>query len=391
MENCPKCGSKLNKGDAFCRVCGNKIEDEAINNNDSIDYSQYEHHDIPNQNDSEVVNNEEPNNNIQANNSSIQSNNFNQINPNNSINSNGTNFVDDELVDAFIGKNVQDFKYGGFSWCSFWFGNIYFFYRKMWLLAFGLMILTIIVNIFLSGLANIVIIIIDLYISFNFKKMYFDHAKEMVLEIKKQNPNASKEQLVSICSKKGGTTIVPIILVIILYGVSLYLLSGSIRSQIQFFRVKQDDITEELQTSSKKIGDLSYSVPNDFQLVTEMDDYVTYTTNSNAGAMCVLTLKTDLSSNYKNDVEKYINYLIDTSLYKTSASTENLQINRKLIHDNLWYYVTLPTLVNNKYFYAFVYNRNIYGIDFYGVNDNSNYCGQAIETITSSLRFNNAK
>ena len=391
MENCPKCGSKLNKGDAFCRVCGNKIEDEAINNNDSIDYSQYEHHDIPNQNDSEVVNNEKPNNNIQGNNSSIQSNDFNQTNPNNSINSNGTNFVDDELVDAFIGKNVQDFKYGGFSWCSFWFGNIYFFYRKMWLLAFGLMILTIIVNIFLSDLANIVIIIIDLYISFNFKKMYLDHAKEMVLEIKKQNPNASKEQLVSICSKKGGTTIVPIILVIILYGVSLYLLSGSIRSQIQFFRVKQDDITKELQTSSKKISDLSYSVPNDFQLVTEMDDYVTYTTNSNTSAMCVLTLKTDLSSNYKNDVEKYINYLIDTSLYKTSASTENLQINRKLIHDNLWYYVTLPTLVNNKYFYAFVYNRNIYGIDFYGVNDNSNYCGQAIETITSSLRFNNAK
>jgi len=121
------------------------------------------------------------------------------------------------LIDAYIGKNAEQFKNGGFSVCTFFFGIIYVLYRKMWLLGTLWFVGTVVASILLGDSASILSLIFNIYVSIKFKSWYYKHAREEVQKIKNNNVDASLEDLMKICRKKGGVAIWPIVVTCILY------------------------------------------------------------------------------------------------------------------------------------------------------------------------------
>jgi len=192
---CPNCKSNITQGETPCKVCGVKLVWKPV------EKSQ--------QNFS--------NNNIQPNN--ITSNNtFKQNEFNNIIEQNPQD--NEALIDAYIGKNITQLKNNGFSFCTLFFSTNYFFYRKMWGLAFLWIALPVIISITLaifsfigiipaiitSSLSSIIAFVLNLIISIKFKKLYLNHVNKKVEKIKKENKNASYQQLIEICKRKGGTS-----------------------------------------------------------------------------------------------------------------------------------------------------------------------------------------
>ena len=192
--NCRNCGSNVNPGDMFCQNCGAGINNSSSNQNPVIS--------------------------------------------------------DEVLVDAYIGKNIEEIRKGNFSWCTFFFDVFYAFYRKMWLFgilyllsylvwAFLIVILIVLLvkqtneitfiqnyvkyySIIYGGII-VTSLALRLIFSFKFKKAYLKHATKKVEQIKVRNMGKTNEEIKKECSKKGGTSIFGIFLAILL-PIILYLL-----------------------------------------------------------------------------------------------------------------------------------------------------------------------
>ncbi len=131
-----------------------------------------------------------------------------------------SNNNDVELMHSYIGKNADALLKGGFSWCAFFLGATYIWYRKMYKILIAWIILIVVANgIFGTFKLYFIAIIIQLaatiVIAVKFKDLYIKHVTEEVSIIKRENPGKSQEELNEICKNKGGTTILPIILFII--------------------------------------------------------------------------------------------------------------------------------------------------------------------------------
>lgn len=168
---CSRCGKKVEQEDFYCGNCGNTIK-----TNESFAYQ---------------------------NNLNIEKNITN------------TNQIEDYLIDAYIGKNQEKLKEENFSINTFFLGIYYILYRKMWLLAVLYIVVIIISSIFLPTFYNAINFAVGIIISFKFKKMYIKQVREKVEIIKKENSFKSNEELIEICRKKGGTSILAPILYIL--------------------------------------------------------------------------------------------------------------------------------------------------------------------------------
>lgn len=140
-----------------------------------------------------------------------------------SNNINNSNFeinrgVDDELISAYIGQSVEDFKNARFSVLAFLFLNLYLFYRKMWMFGIIFSFIVCLFNIFIPGDILSFIFVLGFYfvIAYRFKYIYLQHAKNKVQKILNENPNASREQIIEICHKKGGKSILALIVYILI-------------------------------------------------------------------------------------------------------------------------------------------------------------------------------
>ena len=146
MNHCLSCGSNVNPGDKYCRVCGARL----VNNEENMEQFQ-----MP------ITNN------------------------------------DDILVDAFMGEKANSFKTGSFSVYAFLFGAIYALYRKMWLVGITWLFIGIISTIFLKTISGIISLVVNLYICYQFNTWYINHAREQVKKIKEENPGKGMEELIN--------------------------------------------------------------------------------------------------------------------------------------------------------------------------------------------------
>lgn len=264
--NCPKCNSVTNQGETFCKVCGyslnqnqqpqqlnysqaptwdwNVNQTTQNNNTQSTNFQNQTTNQIIQQNYSSQtrnINNSPIENNNMQNNSIIQSNNQVNIQNNNQqkqqtrpqtvFNTNySQNIVNDDLykedmlIDAYIGKKADRLKNGGFSWCTFLFGTYYVLYRKMWIFGIILWVMSIVIRTVtrkLKWLDFIINLIIGMFAASLFKEKYLSHVTKKVKEIKEKNANKTHEELMAICKKKGGTTILPILLILGLIAASV--------------------------------------------------------------------------------------------------------------------------------------------------------------------------
>ncbi len=331
MNNCPNCGSKINQGDIFCKVCGSKLPQEENNQ----------------------FNNGQTNLNF---NNNQQSTVINQVNN-----------TDDGLVRAYIGKNADKLLKGNFSFCVFLFGAIYVLYRKMWLLGIIWIVINVISMMFLPTYSWIISFVINIFLMFQFKKIYIKHVHEEVAKIESENPGKSREELGSICSKKGGTTLIPIFLVILFYVVILYFLISAI-----------------MNVSDTSIGNLNVSIPKIFKLSdysnnnlkmydAHADDY---------SYSCNLTIKSSNADFLNNDAKEYL----EDDIYVSDKNTFS-GISEKVINNNTWYYATVKSDYGQDYYYSIMNNNIIYEVEFSINTDKDNTCSNAHKEILESLKF----
>lgn len=134
--------------------------------------------------------------------------------PETSINTNEVKQpTDDELLQAFIGKNYEKITKRPFNFAAFFFTSFYLFYRKM----FGYGILVFLLNVAITTAFNkfYFTLILNIIVGFLVNKIYLSTAKKRVAVIKVSNPKKDGEELKKICANKGGTSVGKIILGII--------------------------------------------------------------------------------------------------------------------------------------------------------------------------------
>jgi len=220
--NCPNCNIINNDQDRFCRNCGFDLQNlQQLNNNIR---------NLSGNTDNLRINDlNTKNNNIY--------NNVTEVPLKTEVNITNNNIeqelqLENILIDAYIGNNASQLKDGSFSWCTAFFGVLYIAYRKMWKFALILEIIYISIILILSKytlLQNLLLFIICLIVSFMFKDKYLKYVVSNVRKIIRDNPNKSPEELIKICKKKGGKSILYIIgfilgTYIIIYAISFLLI-----------------------------------------------------------------------------------------------------------------------------------------------------------------------
>lgn len=370
MINCPKCGSNVNQGEMFCRVCGAKIGSQSIQ---------------PNQMGSTPSDNQQVHaqNQYVSQHQQIMNNNVEYGTSNYSSYSN-----DEALINAYIGKNADKLKNGGFSVNTFFFGNIYVLYRKMWMLGIVWFLVSMIISMFLSSLSGVLTLAANIFISTQFKKWYLKHVEEKVDKIKADNPNASYEQLLVICTKKGGTTIIPVIIFIVLYivaiGVIIFTVSGTIEEAIKKTN-RYDNIYNNNYsvTGSGDIGNLSLTIPSSFEKGSySSNSYLSYSLyDYNSNDYCRIEVST-MDSRYYDSINAYLEDNVYYTINDTVSSVE-----QKNINSNNWVYMSVKSANNTTYYYASEDNDKIYEIEF-SITEDSGKCSSAHTSIINSLEFN---
>lgn len=375
MNNCPNCGSKVNQGEAFCKVCGTKLSSPQNITNNTQQYQQY-----TNQNTNSInqlinyknINN--PNQNVA--NQQIN-NNLNSQQPQNNIYQNNIIYNNDSdneyLIDSYIGKNAEKLKNGGFSTNTFFFGSLYVLYRKMWLLGFIWLAINITANIFLKSISGAIAVITNIIASTQFKKYYLKHVEERVDKIKSENPDKTKEQLIMICSQKGGTTLIPVIIAIIFYGITLYATLITIL-----------DVLSKAHNTNYKTPDtldnLNITIPSNFVISNYSNDYYRfYTINYSEDENCSLKLLATSPNNYSKNAKEYLENDIYTDTYD--------EISQKKINNNTWYYTTVTTNYSKEYYYSIEKDDTIYVVKFQINSDTNKICSNTYNTIINSLEL----
>jgi len=152
--------------------------------------------------------NQESQNINNLNQSNLQNNmlNQNQEQKNENQSETITNSTDDEeLLKIFIGKNYEKIKNKPFNFAGFFFTTFYMFYRKMFMYAIILFLINLVV---LNVIDNFIItfafnILVGLFVN----KFYLYYAKKKINKIKIKNSQKDINELKSLCSSKGGTSV----------------------------------------------------------------------------------------------------------------------------------------------------------------------------------------
>lgn len=367
MINCPKCGSNVNQGEMFCRVCGAKIVSQSIQPN-QIGATPSDNQQVYAQNQYVPQQQQIMNNNVEygTSNSSSYSN-------------------DETLINAYIGKNADKLKNGGFSVNTLFFGNIYVLYRKMWMLGIVWFLVSMIISMFLSSLSSVLTIAANIFISTQFKKWYLKNVEEKVTKIKAENPNASYEQLLAICTKKGGTTIIPVIIFLVLYIVAIGVIIFTVLENIDSVKKKYDNIynNNSSVTGSGNIGNLSLTIPSSFEKGNySSNSYLSYSLyDYDSNDYCRIEVST-MNSRYYDSINEYLEDNVYYTINDIVSSVE-----QKNINSNNWIYMSVKNTNNTTYYYASDFNDKIYKIEF-SINKDSGKCSSAYNSIINSLKFN---
>lgn len=136
---------------------------------------------------------------------------------------------DEELLRAYIGNNYDKITTRKFNFAAFFFNSLYMCYRKM----FGYGILSFLAYLIVYNVINAIIpsisfvFAIGIFVAFGFitNKIYLSFAQKKIAIIKASNPQKSNEELKTICSAKGGTSVGKIFLGLLTqFGIALVVL-----------------------------------------------------------------------------------------------------------------------------------------------------------------------
>lgn len=156
---CTNCGKKLNENDHFCKYCGKK----RIGNNDNFFHKQKKEK------------------------------------------------KEYSLEELYLNANKDTFFKNKISICAFLFGPYYLLYRKMYLYGVLWLVLNFAVSIFTSGWVSFLFyIVLAIYFALEFNFLYQKKMEDDLRQISNSNNK------ILLCKEKGGTTVIPVIIALII-------------------------------------------------------------------------------------------------------------------------------------------------------------------------------
>lgn len=346
--NCQNCNNPVNTNENFCRYCGTKIDKT----------NQTQTQNLRSQTQAYYQTQE----GISVSQKIANSMNCVEIDP------------EEELIDAYIGPKANELK-KDFSWCTFLFGIFYPIYRKMWGFAVIWYIINLISTFVFPGAGTIIRIIAAVM----FKELYVKTVTKRVNKIKEQNSGKSHEELLLICSKKGGTSVLSVILFGILF---VFTIIGIVLILIYSFAA---DVTHlhDYDTKNKFIvfNDISVTVHGKMEETINNSDWysASYTDSENNCRIDIYKVNPEqcltpdeCSRNLKEPGLQYGSYT------------------KKYINDNGWTYrnairTTSSNELPNEYYYYFIEeNQTIYAVE-YKIQREGEVCTQAKELLEETL------
>lgn len=278
---------------------------------------------------------------------------------------------DEDLIKAYIGNNYEKFKKNKFSLPTFFFGPLYFFYRKLYLLG---LIWIIAISIF--WLNPIFLIIITVALSTTFSTIYLAEVKRRIKKIKLENKNLGDSTLLEICSKKGGVNrlvflaIIPLILIAI----------GTINLLLEEYREEKPLTKEE----SYKIENISYTIPKGFvKSKYETDTYKFYSYIKDLEYCSISFNIYDYDYLYKEDytMEKYLNTHLDNNTEEIISTPQTITINNEI-----WTHINKYDDYETEDFYILKKNNKFYEINTSADTDSTS-CKEKFQKVINSLTY----
>lgn len=274
---------------------------------------------------------------------------------------------EEDLIEAYAGKNYNKIKSSKFSIPTFFFGSIYFFYRKLYILSLSY----ILISIFLSILTPL-LFIIHLSLTIGFSTIYLKTVENRVKKIKQQNTNAGKDTLLEQCRKKGGTNIFGTILLIILF--SLVPLIA--------FNIYKYNKTETIELNVEQnftIGDITYTIPKGFEKI-EYDDLSTYNLYTDTN-YCSISFSINDYANFYENAKEYLNETTYTSQNDSVSPMESI-----IIKNKEWQHLTIEKNYETENRYAMKDSNVMYIIETNNDKEDS-ICNDYYQQILNSITY----
>ncbi len=288
--NCPYCGTSIQENQIFCPKCGNRIINHIITEN-------YE-------------------------------------------------LSDTRELELYIDKNYKKISNKAFSFPTFFLSVFYFFYRKMYLLAFFFAILNISICFFVIINYKIALILLvgayllSFIIAIKFNSIYINFANHKINKIKKKHFQLSNYEIDEKIKDAGGTNLLsPVLFLTILLFFNFFL--------VKYFKFNQIDLLSN-------------------------NDYLV-SSNINTNALMKLNLDKSFIW-YKDKDNKSDNYYV---------GTYNLYNNKLAIKKSTEFNINTNNIKNNKNYYIIEFNINrtvLNGVSnisndkiiYYGIYDTTN-------------------
>ena len=324
---CPRCGSKYEDGEKFCKYCGEPLENQI---NEKYDIPQPE------------------------------------------------KITDETLEKGFVGPNYDKIKKEKFSFPAFFFGAYYLLYRKMWLYALLWFVAIILANTFIEKYSAVLILGISILTGVLFNKIYMKHTKKKIEKIKTKNSDKTQEELLKICKKKGGISPLAIAMTILAsIIITLVLLTMfSIKEFSEFFKVDTNYSTKD----NYQLGELSYEAPIGYELSKYSSEisknYRAITTDK----YCNFSLSSHGTYTYKSE-EEYLRKSVYASIGDKVSDIQTISINNRD-----WKLITVEKEYETYYTYVILYKDKIYEVEYEIKKDGDN-CSTDYETFLNTLKI----
>lgn len=327
---------------------------------------------------------------------------------------------DEDLLKAYVGKKYDKIKNGKFNIWSFFFGSLYFMYRKMFL--YGIIIYTIQL-ILLNGVkyGGWICVIIDIILGLFTNKIYLQEVSKRVSKIKADNSGKSYDVIATICELTGGTsklllslgmyvisTITTIVLIVMMImGIGNLFksigdtISGLINGKVNINVPNNADSNKDSNndfsdnTSEEYNGILSFDttikindifsviIPSDFKEDSMMsEDYsINYTYDGSAiFGDCSFSLSSPLG--YKS-AESLASSMHDYYSASTDASAMN-----SVTYNNIdWYGFSSANSLSTDYYYLTNKDGKIYLFNYESGRDNLETCNIYKDMIFNSIKL----
>ena len=349
MMYCLRCGSKVEENQEYCPHCGANIKEE-------LDRYNY----IPKTEEENTKKEKEIEKNLKPSHEDQYQYSIKYSYGN-----------DEDLIKAYIGKNYEKFKKNKFSLPTFFFGPLYFFYRKLYILG-----LFWIIAIAIFWPNPIFLIMITVALATTFSSIYVTEVKRQVKKIKQENKNLGDSDLLEKCSKKGGVNhlvflvIIPIILVVI----------GTINFLLKEYEEEKPLAKEE----NYKIGNISYTIPKGFvKSEYETDTYKFYSYIKDFEYCSVTFDINNYDYLYEEDytMEMYLKEHLESSTEEIISTPQTITINNEI-----WTHINKYDDYETEDIYILKKNNKFYEINT-SADIDSTSCKEKFQKVLNSLTY----